>query len=152
MTVSKLPIKEQFAYSLIELMVVLGLIGIFSAVAIANLREMQDPVKTGASQLASFMKQTRSRAMSATQAVLIRPQTVNQIIALRADVCSAEHWQIDNRLTLPLPSGVALKEVDWELCFNSRGLPDDNIKIELFDLDGRQRTVEVMLGGAVRVY
>ncbi len=142
---------QQRGYTLLELVIVLSLIAIMSGVAVANLRQLQDPVKTGASQLSGFIKQVRSRAMSATQAYLIRPASANRVIALRASVCSAETWQPDSRLVLDLPSGVSLQATDWEVCYGSRGLPDDNVRIGISDLDSRQQEVEVLLGGSVRI-
>lgn len=141
----------QRGYSLLELMVVLALVAITSGIAIANLRELQDPVKTGASQLSGFIKQVRSRAMSATQAYLIMPASSDRVMALRANTCSALEWQSDSKLVLDLPSGVSLNAQDWDICFSSRGFPDDNIRIAISDLDSRQREVEVLLGGSVRI-
>lgn len=142
----------QYGFSLIEVVVVIALIAVLSGVALANLRELHDPVRTGASQLSGFIKQVRSRAMSATQAFLIQPTASDRVVALRANTCSAETWTPDSRLVLDLPSGVSLTDLDWDVCISSRGLPDDNVAIELNDLDGRQRVVELLLGGAVRVY
>jgi hypothetical protein len=52
---------------------------------------------------------------------------------------------------LTLPSGAYLFDTSWSFCFNSRGLPDANIEIELRDVGGANRIVEVLLGGAVRI-
>ena len=137
--------------SIVEMLVVLGLIGSMLGIAIMNMKELEDPLQTGASQLAAFIKQVRAEAISSTLAYTIKPASTSKIITVYAAKCSDTDTTSDTKVALELPNGAHLASTTWDLCFNSRGLPDGNIDIEMHDIGSQSKTVEVMLGGAVRI-
>jgi hypothetical protein len=57
---------------------------------------------------------------------------------------------IDPELGLALDNAF-LTDIGWSVCFNSRGFPDANIVIPVSDSYSGNASVEVLLGGAVRV-
>lgn len=142
---------RQSGFTLFELVVALGVSGVLMAVAIISLKELDDPLKNGSAELASFFKQARAKAVSTTTAYTIVPVSSTRLETQWADKCSDVSQTSDPQLVLELPTGAALTDSSWTLCYNSRGLPDGNLTVEVNDGGGDYRTVEVFLGGAVRV-
>lgn len=138
-------------FTLIELMVTLGVSGILSGMALMGIKELDDPLKNGSAQLASFFKQVRARSLSSTQAYTLVPDGHYGVQTQHADKCGDSPQVVDATLRLDLPTGASIPDVDWSLCYNARGLPDGNLEIEVYDGRGQYRTLEVFLGGAVRV-
>jgi len=138
-------------FTLIEVLVTLSLAFILSMIAIMNLKELDNPLTNGSAQLASFFKQVRSRAVSSTLAYTIYPSTSDRIETRFAERCSDGTTTDDDTLVLDLPTGASLTDTDWTLCYSARGLPDGTLEVEVYDGEGQYKTVEVFLGGAVRV-
>ena len=143
--------RSQLGISLLELVVTLGLASAFFGMAVMNMRKLEDPLQSGAAQLSSFMKQVRAEAISHTLAYTVVPLSTGRIGTRYASKCSDTTTTTDSRVSLHLPTGAYLSGTGWTLCFNSRGLPDANLEIELKDVGGQTKIVEVMLGGAVRI-
>lgn len=142
--------RSSRGYSAIELLVVLGMTGIFLGMAISNLRELDDPLLNATSQTIGFLKQVRARAFATTSAYTITP-TPSGLVTSFANRCSDVDTTSEPRLSLTMPSGVTITDTSWTVCFSARGLPNDNVLIPLQDHELKTRTVEVMLGGAVRI-
>lgn len=143
------------AFTLIEVLVVLGIAGIILAIGAINLRRLNDPLQNGASQLVGFFKQARSKAMATTSAYRIRAESPFRLVAEYAANCNAAAWTADPKLILEFAEGVKVSgtnsPVKWPVCFTSRGLADKNLIVTLSDTNNRTRQVEVMLGGGVRL-
>jgi len=138
-------------FSLFELIAVMGLALLLGGVAILNLKAFDDPLQNGSAQLLSFLKQVRAKAISSTSAYVISPDGPGRIQTQRGTTCGDPDPIDDPLVALELPSGAYLYDTTWSFCFNSRGLPDANIELELRDTGGATRIVEVLLGGAVRI-
>lgn len=136
--------------SLFEVLVVLVIIGILLATAVSNLDQLNRPMEAATAELAGFLKQARARGMATTRAYTVRPSSTERIITEFATECG-ETATTDEILTLNLPRGVLLNDTSWSVCFSPRGLATSDPTIELIDEDGRTKTLEVFLGGAVRV-
>ena len=54
-------------------------------------------------------------------------------------------------MNLNMPSGVEFDSTSWTVCFSSRGISADNIKVALSHDDYGTIGVEVLLGGTTRV-
>lgn len=144
-------IPAESGVSLLEVLATVLIASILSATAIMNLRELENPLITGAAQFASFLKQVRAEAIASTSACTIEAEGSGRVVVLRSTLCSDTDKELDSRLALDLPDGVAFPDTEWSFCFNSRGIPDANIEIELENGVGADQTVEVLLGGAVRI-
>lgn len=140
----------QAGFTIVELIVVMALISVAFALAVMDLRELDDPLLNGAQQFSGFIRQVRARAISRTSAYIIRPTSGTHVVTERADTCSATRT-LDSQTVMDLPSSTYFLETDWEVCFSSRGFPDANIEIEIRDQGGQFKTVEILLGGAVRI-
>jgi Tfp pilus assembly protein FimT len=138
-------------FSLVELLVVMGLTMILIGIAVTNLKQLDNPLQNGAAQLLGFIKQVRAKAISSTSAYVIQPFSSTRLITRHGTTCSDPNMTADSRAVLDLPSGAHLTSTNWNLCFSTRGFPDANIEIQLQDVGGSNKTVELMLGGAVRI-
>lgn len=143
--------SAESGFSILELLTVTSLGVILSGVAVLDLRKFDDPLQNSAAQISSLMKQARAQAISSTSAYTVHPTSANHLVSERGTSCSDASPVNDPHLALELPSGAALSDTTWTVCFNSRGMPDGNIDIPLQDVGGESRTVEVLLGGAVRI-
>lgn len=138
-------------FTVIEMLAVLGLVSVFSYIAVINLKEFNNPLVNASAQLVSFFKQIRAEAIAATSAVTIQPDSSTRIITLFGTTCSDPDPVADPQLTFEFEDGAYLTDTDWEFCFNSRGMPDANIEIDVRDAEGATKVVEVLLGGAARI-
>ncbi len=143
---------EQFSsdqgFSLIEMIATCMIIGIVSMIAINRLQDLDNPVLNATSEMTGFFKQVRARAISTTSAYKISATSNTEIITEYGETC-ADIDTADDKMILELPNGASMTTNDWEICYNSRGLPDDNIQITVTGASGT-RTLEVYLGGAVK--
>jgi hypothetical protein len=149
-TVTRSREQASAGISVIEIMAMMSLMLVMMGVAVMNLKKLDNPLQNGAAQLGGFFKQVRAEAISSTSAYIVVPSSSRRLITRRGTKCSDLSPVDDPRVTLNLPSGASLVATNWTLCFNSRGLPDANLQVQLRDLGGQLKTVEVMLGGAVR--
>jgi Tfp pilus assembly protein FimT len=136
---------------MIETLVVLSLIAISLGYAVSNLNQYNDPLQNGSAAIMGYIKQARARAVARTMAYHIAPSSSTRILSSSSSSCSDMTLTADNTLTLDLPSSTSLPDTSWSLCFTSRGLSDSNLVIDVQDQDGNTRSLEVVLGGAVRV-
>lgn len=144
-------IHTERGYTIFELIATMSLLLVLGSIAVMNLKELDDPLANASAQLASFFKQARSRAVSTTFAYTVRPVSSDRIEVTYAPLCSDADQTDDTTLALDFPTGAYLTDSSWFLCYNARGLPDGNLSVEVYDGDGEYKTVEVFLGGGVRI-
>jgi len=141
--------RSNQGFTILELLVVIGLVGIMTLIAAVNLRPLENPVYTATHNLAAFMKQARARAVSTTSAYEVRPTSNRQIAAFFGPNCASID-DPDNTMTLEFSPRVSMPDTDWAVCFTARGLSTNNVNIEVSD--GQSfRSVEVLLGGVARI-
>ena len=138
-------------FSLLELVVALGLSAALMGISILNFRNLDDQSENGALLLASFFKQIRARAISTTSAYIIEPESETRVVAYYGVNCSSSDLETEGSFALELPTGSELSSTEWSVCFTSRGLTSSSDEIEIVNLNGGSQTIEVYLGGAVRV-
>jgi len=144
--------RGERGFSLLEMLATLSLMGVLSAIAVSNIKELDDPLKNATAEAIGFMKQVRARAISTTSAYEIYPTSTTSIVTRYSNACSdaVGDKTADPKVVLGLPDGAFLSDTNWSICFSSRGFPDGNIQIVMEDNDGEDRTVEIYLGGAVK--
>ncbi|MCC6931634.1 MAG: prepilin-type N-terminal cleavage/methylation domain-containing protein [Deltaproteobacteria bacterium] len=110
-------------YSLLEMIVVLGLISLLSSFATAKLTAQRGDLDTAASQAAGFVRQVRAKAISTTQAYIVEREDDNHLIAKSSASCDDDpsDFQIDTKLSLDIHKRVRLNPF-VNLCISSRGL------------------------------
>ncbi len=138
-------------FSAIELAAVLALVGIISMMAVGNLKAIRSPVLEGANQTMGFFKQARAKALSTTSAYFISAASDHRLVTSAGINCADTTPVVDPNLWLDLPDGVTTTDTSWEVCFSPRGFPDSTVTIPLIDTEGGAETVELYLGGAVRI-
>jgi len=134
---------------MVELMVVMLIATVMLGTVVVNLKSLNNPLLNASNQLQSQFKKTRAKAIATTLAYKIAPISTTQIGSYSGTNCNNAITQ-DTAMTLELPSGSHLTDVNWEVCFNTRGILDTDLQIELQDQDNHLRTIEVLLGGSVR--
>lgn len=132
------------------MLVTLGLFGVLTLIAVQQLKDLDVAIVNASAELQGFFKQVRARAISTTSAYTVTPISSTEISTSYSTSCTSETTTADPQMVVELPLGAYLRSTDWSICYSPRGLPDDNIQIEVYDDDGVTKTVEVYLGGAVR--
>lgn len=140
---------SESGYSLLEMMLVLVLVSVLLSSTVSNLKELNRPLQNGTAQTVAFLKRVKARAVSSTSAYIVTPASANELITAVAVNCSTTTRTLDPDVSLTLPDGVSLTDTDWSLCFNSRGLAEENTVISLQDVNNI-RSLQVYLGGGVR--
>ena len=137
--------------TLVELLVVLALMGIAVAATALYFAPFEAPVESSATQLASFFRMSRARAMATTTAYRVVPDGTDGVRTLTAPTCSATTWTPDAERTLSFADDVTLANTSWMVCFNSRGVSSNNVTVTLQSPDYGSEQVEVLLGGSAGV-
>lgn len=119
-------------------------------IAAFNLKDLNDPLDNGSSELAAYFKQIRSRSISTTSAYRVAPVSPTEIRAGFADNCAAGSFTNDTKMSLTLPTGADLASTGWFICYSGRGLPDVN-QLVTINHGAETKSVEVFLGGGVRI-
>lgn len=141
---------NQQGSSLIELFTVLAISSLLLGIGVMNVTALEGNARNTASELASYFRQARARAMSTTSAVRVRPESQNSIVMESAVDCSAETFTtLGTPMTLSRIS--VMPDSDWLVCYNSRGIADDSPVVQFYDTRGTSSSVEVFLGGSARV-
>jgi len=144
-------ILNQKGFSLINLAVTVSLIGILSSIAISNMKEINDPLVDASFQVTHFVRKARSEAISDTVSIQIAPISSYRIGAWSSPTSCSSTMTPVNDLFLNLPSGSNLSSTAWSICFSQRGLANSNITFNIRNTAGDTRTVEIALGGGVRI-
>ncbi len=142
---------RQSGLTLLELLVTLSLVLILGGIAIPQMMQFNSASQNAAALIASFSKQVRAKAIASTSAYRMKPSGSGTLITEYAINCNSSTWTADIKNRLYLPNNSSLVGTNWDICFNSRGLPDGNLEITVREQTGGTKTVEIMLGGATRV-
>lgn len=134
-----------------EMLVVLLTISLLATTAIPSLAALKNPLDDGTNITMSILKQARAKAIATTSAYKISPTSNNHIKAEYLKNCSSNSATQDSKLALDMPQGVLLGATNWSICFDSRGFAQEAKNISLYDGSGKTKTLEIYLGGAVRI-
>lgn len=116
---------------------------------ITNFKEMIRRDKSAGEQILAFLNTVRARALSQTRPIIVRPLSHNRLVTYRVSTCDESPSQLDE-FNLELPNGTQLENIDWRICFNSKGLSDASGTIRI--LEGSKTTdIQVALGGVARI-
>lgn len=175
--------KSYEGFTLLEILVVLLLAGIMAAMSAPYISFGINPLPDTTNRLAGNIKLMRAKAMAETSAYRMRQISETQLIVERGRTCFDSTWIVDpsftpedislaeaediqgmaknavirivgaevNRLTVTTlnPSG----QLNWELCFNSRGMAGKNVRVNLKNIKTNDtKQIEVFGGGGVQIY
>ncbi len=143
--------RDEAGFSLYELLLVLALSGILMSAAVDNLKILDRQLSTSSEELLAFLKRTRAKAIASTSAYTIEPISNSHVIVRVSAQCGAGPYATDSSLSLRLPAKVTFDNTSWSSCFSSRGLASSDSEILMRDTEGNSKTIELFLGGAVRV-
>jgi prepilin-type N-terminal cleavage/methylation domain-containing protein len=138
-------------FTILELITVLALSSTILGISILNLKDFNRPTQNATSQLRSYLKEVRIRALSSTAAYRISAVSSDRITAAFADRCSSGTFTADPRADFTMPAGAVMVTTGWTVCINSRGIADTNQIVTIQGNDGQIEAVEIMLGGATRI-
>jgi type IV fimbrial biogenesis protein FimT len=139
----------EHGFSLIELLVTLGIVGIALGIGLMYLAPLLAPVDEAAIELEGVFRHARARALATTSAYRVRPDSATGVRSDTAENCTGGTWTPES--TLAFPRQVTMTDTSWSVCFNSRGLASTDLVVTLTHPEYQTRQVEVMLGGAARV-
>jgi Tfp pilus assembly protein FimT len=145
------PDRRQRGATLVEALVVLGVLGLAVGATALALRPLQSPIDTGTTLLEGFLRQARLNAIATTSAYRVSPSSTSRLRTTYASSCSATTWTTDADMTLALPSGVTMTSTSWSVCFSSRGISNANTLVTLQHPTNGSRKVEVLVGGTTRI-
>lgn len=140
--------RSRQGFSLLELLITLGVLGIVMGIAALNLRPLSGDLETAANEVIGMFRQARARAMTTTSAYRITPTSPETFVVEYATGCGATTWTNDPKLVRTLREGVQLTSTGWQVCFNSRGLANSAPIFGVAE-DGTTINLQVFLGGAV---
>lgn len=136
--------------TILEMVVVLGLVSILSGIAVTNLRAINKPLQNAAYSTEVFLQLARSRAISGTQAVKVRPTSSTVLAAFSGVNCAGATTAISS-LIQPLPVGTSLADTTWYVCFDPRGRADASISFNINDTGRKTKTIRIARGGGVKI-
>lgn len=142
--------SEERAYSLIELIVALALFSVLCGFAVINLTELQNPADNAGRAMYAYFKAVQGKAMATTSTYTVWPISSTEIRATFAVSCSSANQVIDTDLRFVLPSGAHMGNLDWQLCYNSRGLANSSADISVND-SRVNRVLRLALGGGIKL-
>jgi len=144
-------------FTLLEVLVVLGIIAVLASVISMNFRGLQKPALSDARAISAAIKVARSKAISTTSAVQARFDIASKTLSLQqGESCDTATWTnlassynvtLNHAVTLVAPASLT----PWEVCFNSRGLANSTPSLQIKDSRSPIYTISVFLGGAVKV-
>lgn len=150
----ELKFSSQNGVSIIELITVLGLIGIFTGVAAANLKTLSSDIQNATSEVQGFIKQARARAIASTMAYRIITPDDGHLAVEFSRSCNdaSDDFQRESSLQLELPAQIRINPIAG-LCFSPRGISTYNAWISLSTRDWtKYASLEVGLAGAVKTH
>lgn len=137
-------------FSLIETLATFTILSIIMGIASYNFSASQDAAGNGANELIGLLKRARAKGLNSTLSYTLTPASSKNIIAKYSATCADAVKTTDPDLQLRLPGTAQLVATNWSVCYNTRGLSTSSLNILVRD-NYRTKTVEVALGGGVRV-
>jgi len=144
-------VREESGATLIELMVVVGIMAIAALTFTLNLRPAEAPLQTATRLTEGFILQARSTAIATTSAYRVVPSDDDTLIVEYADDCDDATWTTEPHTVLDLPDTVSMTATDWSVCFSRRGISSSNVVVTLTDSELDSSQIEVLLGGGIQV-
>ncbi len=140
-------------FTLLELLVVLAVFGTLIGVSSVTVFSVRNPLAEATRLVEGGLRQSRARAMASTSAYRLSA-TATGFIAETAANCGATTWTADDRYSVELPENVEFLDPTWDVCFNGRGVADQNIDFDVRYTDPRTQdqstaNITVFLGGAI---
>lgn len=124
--------------------------GTVLALAFVNVRDLNSDARASGRQVVAALTQARARAMGTTGAVRVSASN-NTLVAQASNDCAAPAgWTALPDLDVSLPPRTTLAS-SGTVCFGSRGTAQAARTLTVTDARGRSNTVQVYLGGAVKV-
>jgi prepilin-type N-terminal cleavage/methylation domain-containing protein len=141
--------RLQSGYSLIELIVVMGLISTLLGIGAAQFHKMAGAKENAAAIFTLKVKKTRMDAIATTSAMELYAIDNLTIGVRRGQNCSDSVKTEMPTSSLILPPLSKMLTTGWSLCFNSRGYSDMTVplEIDIRDSEGQSRKVGVYAGG-----
>lgn len=137
-------------FTLLELLVVIGMVGIISGIVSYQLKDLDNPAANGAAQVMTFIKKTRAKALATTYAYRLQPTADGTGLETEyAGSCNSTTFTPDNNLLLELPNTAAFTSNTWSLCFAPRGTSTSSEDITITD-PRSSVTIQVAMGGGMR--
>lgn len=143
-------LKNNKGGTLVNMVVVMGIVGILSSAGISNYKALSNPLANASFSTQHFLKFARGQAMSNTRAFQVVPASSTRMSLLSGVNCDSTMTPVPGKF-LDLPNGATIDDLAWSVCFNSRGLADSNVIFDLTGANGKVRTLSVALGGGVKV-
>ncbi len=143
-------VLKQKGYSILELIVTVGLAAILSSIALYNTKAYENKVLTSSNGLVGFLKTVRAKSLANTYAYTLTATNSNNITASYSSRCDSATKTLDANIFFTLPNQVTFDNVPWSICFTSRGLSDSSQEITLSDAQST-KTIQIVIGGAVRL-
>lgn len=136
---------------MLELLVVLGMLGIIFTIAFVNLRPLNNPLQNSVAQTSAFLRQVRTKAMSTTSAYRVNVLNGDTLTVEYAFNCTGGNgWSSDPQLRLELQEQIVFTNTASPLlCFSSRGQSDTALDLTLRNPQNQTRTVRVLLAGGI---
>ena len=135
-------------FTFIELLVVMVLAGILSSMGAIKFSEFNNPLKTDTASFKNFIGKVKLKAMSNTKAFKIVCDDVKTVKVYGGQNCDTKSWEIMGSDIFKLSDEVSFSQIDWSVCFNSRGFPSNSLDVSLIDNKEKQKDVSLLLGGS----
>jgi prepilin-type N-terminal cleavage/methylation domain-containing protein len=137
--------------TLIELIIVMAILTIGLGTASIFLKSTENPLKTGTVLVEGSFREARLMAIASTTAHRVSPAGSGGLQMEHAMTCAETTWIETDLPPLELPHDVVIENSDWSVCFNSRGVSNNNVVVTLTHPTFGSTRVEVLLGGTTRV-
>ena len=142
--------NDESGVTIFELLAVLFIISLISATVVSNIKEINRPLTNATFEVTHFLRLVRARAISQTQYIKVSPTSAFAIASTAGTSCALATSPISD-LTLNLPKDTNLVSTSWSICFTPRGLTEASKTFQIRNEDSLTKTVEIALGGGVRI-
>lgn len=148
--------RSRHGLTILELLVVIAIITIIATFAPLDTRSLSNDAHNTATEIASTIRLTRARAVASTSAYRIIITSDTMIRAETNRSCSDTHgWREDASLRYETRHGARITTPHDTpttiVCFNSRGLGNNDPTITIHDRRDRSATIDVLAGGTVTI-
>jgi prepilin-type N-terminal cleavage/methylation domain-containing protein len=142
--------SRQRGFTVLELLVTLGLFGLLCLVAVSNIKVLENPLVSASANLTHYFRLVRVRAIAQTRSIIVTPTSNHTFTAAAASSCTSATTTPVSDLALDIGNNVSITPINWTLCFTQRGLVHQATLFTLHSQTG-VRTIEVALGGGVEI-